>query len=73
MKAESKVNVVKESVFSSFSARKYQTTSRDYRPTFCEGKCYQFVPKPTLQHYKKMEESKDICYIALSFTVDLYP
>ena len=68
VKVESEV-YVKESIYASLSARKSHSSTGDYRPTFCKGKHYQFVPEPILQHYKKMKESKDICCTVLSLTM----
>ena len=42
------------------SAQRSRSPIRDYRPTFRDGKHYQFVPEPTIQHYKKMKDSRDI-------------
>ena len=33
------------------------------------GECYRFVHEPTIQHYKKMEDSRDISCIIRNFTM----
>ena len=66
VKVESGVDV-KEPISASLSAQESRSSTGDYCPTFREGKCYRFVLKPTLQRYKKMEESKDIRCTILNF------
>ena len=51
------------------SAQRSRSPAGDYRPTFRDGKRYRFVPEPTIQHYKKIEDSRDISCIIRNFTM----
>ena len=70
MKVELGKDVMEEPKSFPLSAQRSQLPTRDYHPTFCERKRYQFVLEPTVQFYK-MEESRDISYIIRNFTMVL--
>ena len=69
LKDEPGVDVMNEAKSCPLSAQRSRLPAGNYRPTFRDGKRYRFVPKPTIQHYKKMEDSRDISCIIRNFTM----
>ena len=69
VKVELGEDVMEEPKSCPLSAQRLRSPAVDYCPTFRTRKHYQFVHEPTLQHYKKMEESRDISCIFHNFTM----